>query len=273
MADRFHQNPQLRRCSSTSICPWPAACLTGLICAPRSSGSDTGTAAASRCSRARGPPQVAFGPAELLLRSGVCAPYVIDPSPGGRVVPTSAADIDVLIVGAGPIGLSLANECARRSLRWRIVEQRAGQSEHSKALAIFPRTLEIFDMAALVAPFLAAANRVVSVAVVARDRRLAQFAFTPAASPYSFIAMVPQDTTEALLAQALRRRGGAVEYETSFVSATQRRGRRRAIGASRRASFDQGRIRRRVRRRAQHGPARARPSVRRRGVPRDVHAC
>ena len=73
-------------------------------------------------------------------------------------------DTDVLIVGAGPVGLFLANECARRGLRWRLLEMRAGQSEHSKALAIFPRTLEIFDMAGVVAPFLEAANRVTSVA-------------------------------------------------------------------------------------------------------------
>jgi 2-polyprenyl-6-methoxyphenol hydroxylase-like FAD-dependent oxidoreductase len=69
-------------------------------------------------------------------------------------------DTDVLIVGAGPVGLFLANECARRGLRWRLVETRSSQSEHSKALAIFPRTLEIFDMAGLVGPFLERANRV-----------------------------------------------------------------------------------------------------------------
>ena len=62
-------------------------------------------------------------------------------------MPTGPADIDVLIVGAGPVGLLLANECARRGLSARIVESRAGQSEHSKALAVMPRTLEIFDMA------------------------------------------------------------------------------------------------------------------------------
>src|ERR1700756_3382156 len=71
-----------------------------------------------------------------------------------------AIDTDVLIVGAGPVGLFLANECARRGLRWRIVEARPGQSQHSKALAIMPRTLEIFDMAGLAVPFLEVANRV-----------------------------------------------------------------------------------------------------------------
>jgi 2-polyprenyl-6-methoxyphenol hydroxylase-like FAD-dependent oxidoreductase len=35
---------------------------------------------------------------------------------------SAAIDIDVLIVGAGPVGLFLANECARRGLRWRLVE-------------------------------------------------------------------------------------------------------------------------------------------------------
>jgi 2-polyprenyl-6-methoxyphenol hydroxylase-like FAD-dependent oxidoreductase len=133
----------------------------------------------------------------------------------------AAVDIDVLIVGAGPVGLFLANECARRGLRWRIVESNASQSEHSKALAVFPRTLEIFDMAGLVAPFLEKANRVTSVAVMTHGRTLAHMRFTPKESPYQFVAMVPQDVTEKLLVEALRRKGGAVEYQTTFVAAVE----------------------------------------------------
>lgn len=136
-------------------------------------------------------------------------------------MPNAALDTDVLIVGAGPVGLFLANECARRGLRWRLVEARASQSVHSKALAIFPRTLEIFDMAGVVAPFLEAANRVTSVAIIAHGRALAQMQFAPEESPYSFIAMVPQNITERLLVQELTRKGGAVEYQTTFVSADQ----------------------------------------------------
>src|SRR4030095_3947829 len=134
---------------------------------------------------------------------------------------TAAVDVDVLIVGAGPVGLFLANECARRGLRWRLIETGSSQSEHSKALAIFPRTLEIFDMAGVVAPFLETANRVTSVAVRAQDRTLAHMRFAPEESPYPFIAMVPQDVTEKLLVDELRRKGGAVEYRTTLVSADQ----------------------------------------------------
>ena len=133
----------------------------------------------------------------------------------------SQIDTDVLIVGAGPVGLFLANECARRGLRARIIEAKASQSLHSKALAIFPRTLEILDMAGLVGPFLENANRVTSVAVVAHGRRLAHMRFSPAGTPYPFVAMVPQNVTEQLLVQQLARAGGAVEYETQFVSADQ----------------------------------------------------
>ena len=133
----------------------------------------------------------------------------------------AAVDTDVLIVGAGPVGLFLANECARRRLRWRLVEARSSQSLHSKALAIFPRTLEIFDMAGVVTPFLETANRVTSVAVMARERTLAHMRFAPEESPHPFIAMIPQNVTENLLLEELQRKGGAVEYETTFVSASQ----------------------------------------------------
>src|SRR2546427_5849599 len=130
-------------------------------------------------------------------------------------------DTEVSIVGAGPVGLFLANECARRGLRWRLIEARSSQSEHSKALAIFPRTLEIFDMAGLHGPFVELVNRVTSVSVVSHGRALARIRFAPEESPYPFVAMVPQDVTERLLVEQLQRKGGAVEYETSFISAVQ----------------------------------------------------
>jgi 2-polyprenyl-6-methoxyphenol hydroxylase-like FAD-dependent oxidoreductase len=128
-------------------------------------------------------------------------------------------DTDILIVGAGPVGLFLANECARRGLRSRIIETRTSQSIYSKALAIFPRTMEIFDMAGVVAPFLEKANRVTQVSITTHGRMLARMQFAPDETPYSFVAMVPQDLTEKLLVEELRRRCGEVEYDTTFISA------------------------------------------------------
>ena len=54
--------------------------------------------------------------------------------------------IDVLIVGAGLVGLTVAIELARRNINVRIVEQRDKPSTRSKALVVHARTLEFFDI-------------------------------------------------------------------------------------------------------------------------------
>src|SRR4029453_6711338 len=183
-----------------------------------------------KCCRSRPPRAIrhADGPSSLWARPSSTPPYLFSPwgitigsvpRRGGVLESRASNDTDVLIVGAGPVGLFLANECARRALRWRIIEERPAQSEHSKALAIFPRTLEIFDMAGVVAPFLSAANRVTEVAIVTHGKPLAHMRFAPEESPYPFIAMVPQNVTESLLVQELRRKGAGVEHETTFVAA------------------------------------------------------
>ena len=104
-------------------------------------------------------------------------------------------------------------------------------------------------MAGIVAPFLKKANRVTSVAVMAHTRTLARMRFAPDDSPYSFVAMVPQNITEGLLVQELHRKGGSVEYNTTFVSAEQRSdyvgvNLRQTGLTSRTQSFLRGRLRR-----------------------------
>jgi len=51
---------------------------------------------------------------------------------------------DVLIAGAGPVGLTMAAELARYGVSCRVIDKAAGPSPTSKALGIFPRTLEVF---------------------------------------------------------------------------------------------------------------------------------
>lgn len=136
-------------------------------------------------------------------------------------MPDITVDTDILIVGAGPVGLFLANECARRGIRWRLVETRDTQSEYSKALAIFPRTLEVLDMAGIAEPFLKAANRITAAEMNAHGHRLAYVPFVFDDTPYPFVAIVPQDITEKLLVEQLKLKNGTVEYGTTFISAVQ----------------------------------------------------
>ena len=55
-------------------------------------------------------------------------------------------DEPVLIVGAGPVGLTLALALRRQGVALRIVDKAAARTDKSKALVIWPRTLELLDI-------------------------------------------------------------------------------------------------------------------------------
>ena len=50
---------------------------------------------------------------------------------------------DVLVVGAGPTGLMLANQLGRRGVRVTIIDRHSGPARESRAMAVHARTLEI----------------------------------------------------------------------------------------------------------------------------------
>ena len=54
-------------------------------------------------------------------------------------------DTDVLIVGAGPTGLMLANQLARRGIKPLIIDRHSGPAQQSRAMAVQARTLEIYS--------------------------------------------------------------------------------------------------------------------------------
>jgi 2-polyprenyl-6-methoxyphenol hydroxylase-like FAD-dependent oxidoreductase len=119
--------------------------------------------------------------------------------------------LDALVVGAGPVGLTMAAVLMRHGLRCRIVEKSAARTDKSKALVLWPRTLELLDRAAAVEPFLAAGLRVRGARIFANRERLAELTLDSIASPYAFALMLPQSETERLLDAHLGTLGGSVE--------------------------------------------------------------
>ncbi len=57
---------------------------------------------------------------------------------------------DVVIVGAGPTGLTLACELLRRGIRCRIIDKAATPAITSRALGVQPRTMELFEIMGVV---------------------------------------------------------------------------------------------------------------------------
>jgi 2-polyprenyl-6-methoxyphenol hydroxylase-like FAD-dependent oxidoreductase len=60
-----------------------------------------------------------------------------------RNIPHLRHDIDVLIVGAGPTGLTLASQLARFGVSFRIIDKQLDRAHESRALGVQARTLEI----------------------------------------------------------------------------------------------------------------------------------
>ena len=53
-------------------------------------------------------------------------------------------DADVLVVGAGPTGLMLANQLGRRGVRALIIDRHPGPALQTRALGVQARTLEFY---------------------------------------------------------------------------------------------------------------------------------
>ncbi|HEY2473188.1 MAG TPA: FAD-dependent monooxygenase [Candidatus Cybelea sp.] len=121
--------------------------------------------------------------------------------------------IDVLIVGAGPVGLTLANDLAARGVSFRIIDGLAEANRNSRAHGLQSRTLEALDRLELAQPMLAAAVNPQPPLVMFSGKKvvaridLGGFHHEP--FPYQLI--VWQQQVERVLAAALERREKTIE--------------------------------------------------------------
>jgi 2-polyprenyl-6-methoxyphenol hydroxylase-like FAD-dependent oxidoreductase len=123
----------------------------------------------------------------------------------------------VLVVGAGPVGLTMAAELARYGISVRIVEKAAQRTDKSKALVLWSRTLELLDRAGCAEPFIAAGHKVHAANIVAANKLLAHVNFAEVKSPYPYALMLPQSETERLLEAHLNRLGVQVERQVELT--------------------------------------------------------
>ncbi|MFJ1865587.1 FAD-dependent monooxygenase [Streptomyces sp. NPDC088097] len=130
-------------------------------------------------------------------------------------------DVDVLVVGAGPVGLTAAGELRRRGVSCRIVDRLPARLPYAKAVGIQPRTLELWDRMGLVRAALDASvpmrGQLVYVDGVQGER--IDLALPPEV-PYGFAAL-PQYETERILEEFLARFGTLIERSAELVSFVQ----------------------------------------------------
>ncbi|MFJ9109793.1 FAD-dependent oxidoreductase [Streptomyces sp. NPDC102283] len=120
----------------------------------------------------------------------------------------------VLVVGAGPVGLTLAHELLRRGLRVRVVDASEGPATTSRAIATHPRTLETYDQMGVVDEMVARGQRIQAFTLHHNGRLLARLDADYAQMPtrYPFTLCIDQVRTEEVLRAALGAFGVEVEW-------------------------------------------------------------
>ncbi|PTR31218.1 2-polyprenyl-6-methoxyphenol hydroxylase-like FAD-dependent oxidoreductase [Rhodococcus sp. OK519] len=130
-------------------------------------------------------------------------------------------DTDVLVVGAGPVGLTSALELRRRGIDVAIVDRLAEPPQYAKAVGIQPRTLEVWDAMGVLRPALDASTPMRGQVVYVDGTLSTRLDLAlPDDVPFRFVAM-PQYATERILAEALTERGTPIRRGVELVGFTQ----------------------------------------------------
>ena len=114
-------------------------------------------------------------------------------------------DPEVLVVGAGPVGLVAAVFLQQYGVRVEIVDMHQRTTQHSYALAIHPRTLRILDQAELSEGLIGAGRKLTKVAYYEGRERRAEIDYSALASKHPYLLVVRQSLLERAAEEALRR--------------------------------------------------------------------
>jgi 2-polyprenyl-6-methoxyphenol hydroxylase-like FAD-dependent oxidoreductase len=115
-------------------------------------------------------------------------------------------DPEVLVVGAGPVGLVAALFLQQQGVRVEIVDTHQRTTQHSYALAIHPRTLRILDEAGLSERLIRAGRKLTKVAYYEGRERRAEIDYSALSSKHPYLLVVRQSLLERAAEEALRQK-------------------------------------------------------------------
>ncbi|MFP4374979.1 MAG: FAD-dependent oxidoreductase [Spirochaetaceae bacterium] len=121
--------------------------------------------------------------------------------------PLSTEHAEVLIVGAGPVGLTIALALGRAGVTTLVLEQRRAVRETSRAIGITPASLEILERYGVAAEMVEDGVQVRAAVIHGDQSEIARAGFEGLPSDYRFILSLPQKRTEEMLVRAVGRQG------------------------------------------------------------------
>ncbi|MBR3216425.1 MAG: FAD-dependent monooxygenase, partial [Exiguobacterium sp.] len=129
--------------------------------------------------------------------------------------------VDVLIVGAGPTGLTLGLTLARYGVSFQIIDRKTTPSDNSRAIGIQPRTIEVFSRLDVAQEVLERARTIERGNLYFSGQWTAKLEFSKLVTPYPFVTLLRQNETEEILERALRNHGHVVKRGETLSSITQ----------------------------------------------------
>lgn len=124
----------------------------------------------------------------------------------------------VLVVGAGPTGLTMAIELVRRGVDVRIIDRAARANTETRALGVQARTLELFERSGVAHELLTRGLRARRFNVLSEGRRILSADFAGLPTAYPFLLMIPQNEVERVLTGRLADHGVHVERERTLTA-------------------------------------------------------
>ncbi|TPG31158.1 FAD-dependent monooxygenase [Mycolicibacterium hodleri] len=138
-------------------------------------------------------------------------------------------DTDVLVVGAGPTGLTTAIELARRGIGVRMVDKVMPRPyAESRAEGLHAKSLEIFERQGLLAPVLEQGRVLAGFAFRSGGRRLGELSAGGLDSPHAYAVLLPQSEIERIQIERLAELGVDVQRPVELVHMQQEGGAVRA---------------------------------------------
>jgi 2-polyprenyl-6-methoxyphenol hydroxylase-like FAD-dependent oxidoreductase len=128
---------------------------------------------------------------------------------------------DVLIVGAGPTGLSLSIALHQRGVKHVLVDRLEQGQNTSRAGVIHAQTLESLRQLGVTDRLTARGLKLSTFTIRDRDRALLQLGFENLPSAFPYLLMLPQNVTEAVLAERIAELGGSIRRGVTAESIEQ----------------------------------------------------
>ena len=123
----------------------------------------------------------------------------------------------VLIVGAGPTGLVLAIELARRGVPCHLIDRHPQPRGRERAIVVKSRSLEVFDSIGPAETFVRRGRIIRGVTLFSGGTKVAAVDLDGLDSPFPFDLCLPEEETERILTDRLEQLGGRVERGLEFA--------------------------------------------------------